>query len=126
MTHSSKPSTPCEGCGYSCFKKNCGVRMPLNVQTKQRNGKHVAPGFCDLYRREIDMGLNESNFSEVLYLLCTAWDEAAASEDTCIIFGTTRDRTSYSVTVKYRGQSATAYGASISEVLESLKSLLTD
>lgn len=100
--------------------------MPLNVTTKQRNGKHVAPGFCDLYRKEQDEPINASLFADLLYLLLTAWDEAAVAEDTCIIFGTTRDRSSYSITVKYKGATASAYGASTLEALESLKTLLTD
>lgn len=116
---------PCSGCGFRCYTANCMVNeMTLRVQTKQRNGKSVQPRMCETYRAELDTPLGETSLANLVYLVCLVLDQAATTNDTCLILGTTRDRTSYSCTVKLAGDGSTEYGASVEDFLAAVGNFL--
>jgi len=73
-----------------------------------------------MYRRDIDGPLQATELGDLLYVACMVLDEAAVADNTCLILGTTRDRTSYSATIKLNGQTQTVYGASAHDLLAAM------
>jgi len=99
--------------------------MKLKTTYAGRDAEHVKPELAALLRQFQDEPTNSHPLWPLFCAVVDTMDEATVSPDTCIILGTTRSRTSYSVTFKLRGQTASCYGTDAAEILASVEEAYT-
>jgi len=113
---------PCINCeSWSCYKKNCEASMKIKAQHADSRQGHVKPTLAATCRNFADEPTVNHPLWALFTTVCEAMDEAAVSDDTCLILGTTRSRTAYSITFKVRGQTATCYGADEVELMAAIE-----
>jgi len=99
--------------------------MKLKSTYAGRDANHVKPELAELLRHYQDEPTNTHPLWPLFCAVVDTMDEAAVSPDTCIIAGTTRARTSYSVTFKLRGETSSCYGTDAAELLAAVEEAYT-
>jgi len=92
-----KQRVPCDGCGFSCFKKNCGVKMPIRPQNNGPTEGLSKTNNITLtahYKTEI----KNTEYRWLLAVLAETLDQAAAGLNSWISIGKNRNGDAFLLT----------------------------
>jgi len=107
-----RQTVPCDGCGYSCFKKNCGVEMKLRPQnsgsTEQLSVANRAA--LNAYKKT---ALKDTHYVGLLAVLAETLDNAAAGKNAWVSIGKNRAGDAFLLTYHEGGDAVYAGGHSL-------------
>jgi len=92
-----KQQAPCDGCGFSCFKKNCGVMMmkrPVNSGSTEELA-HTNNAALTAYGKTL---LKDTHYLGLLRVIAETLDAAAQGSNAWISIGKNRAGDSFLLT----------------------------
>jgi len=120
-----KQKVPCDGCGYSCFKKNCGVQMKLRPQNNGSTEElaHTNAAALVAYGKT---ALKDTHYIGILRVLAETLDSAAKGTNAWISIGKNRAGDSFLLTYHEGNEVVYAGGHSLLGLSDECLNLLDE
>jgi hypothetical protein len=99
--------------------------MKLKKEYAKTRKDHVTPQLASMNRNYADEPAVNHPLWPLFCLITETMDEAAVSENTCLILGTTKTRNAYSVTIRIQGETVTVYGVDPVELMAAVDEVYT-
>jgi len=120
-----KQREPCDGCGYSCFKKNCGVRMPIRPKNNGPTEGLSKTNNITL-SAHYPKAVKETEYRWLLAVLAETLDQAAAGLNSWISIGKNRSGDAFLLTYHDPYGVAYAGGTSLYQLAAECQNLIEE